>query len=279
MEQSCWTNLDYQWDEYLQLHHELFRISEAMWRLEDYVMGTYSHLDAASASVIVAEVASEVAEDVLRSYKTLITCFFTSAIRLKVFARLAKHHILYADDLAELARNEAVTLLADLERQLSVEARAAAASAAVQAVFGNRDLMQRYIIPAVLGDDVSVREDDRGWVLDCLKLGQVGIGKALKAVQAMCKDWYVVCKGWHDAPALCVRLPPKRAAFCQASINAPTPADEASSSSSSLQQPDGAPAEGEGEGGVSGDLGGDKPKQPNTKTYYVCLNAKQHGGW
>ena len=45
---------------------------------------------------------------------------------------------------------------------LSGEARDAAASAAVQAVFGNRDLMQRHIIPAVLGGDVSVCEDDCG---------------------------------------------------------------------------------------------------------------------
>ena len=103
---------------------------------------------------------------------------------------------------------------------LSGEARDAAASAAVQAVFGNPDLMQRHIIPAVLGDKVSVCEDDRGWVLDLSKLGQIGIRKALKAVQAMCKDWRDACKGWHDEPGLCVRLLPKRAAFRQASINA-----------------------------------------------------------
>ena len=59
---------------------------------------------------LVAEVASEVAEDVLRWYEKLITDCFTSPIRLKDFECLARDHIIYADDLAELAQNEAVTL-------------------------------------------------------------------------------------------------------------------------------------------------------------------------
>jgi hypothetical protein len=179
MEQSCLSDLDCQWDEYL--HHELFRISEAMWCLEDYVLDTYSHLDAAPASAIVAEVASEVAEDVLRWYEKLITDCFTRAIRLKDFERLAMDHIIHANYLTELAQNEAATLQTDLERQ------------PINAVDLNKDLLQWYIIPAVLGG--SVREDGLLW----FDRSQLKTPRDRSTFQEELKYFKLVCWSWHKA--------------------------------------------------------------------------------
>ena len=114
-------------------------------------------LDAASAPLFAAEQAVATAEKALRFYSIAARSCDTSEDMLETLREQARGAVNVAAGLAEMAREVATTA------DLAMVAPMSEASAAVQAVFGNRDLMQRHIIPAVLGAMCQCARTTAAW--------------------------------------------------------------------------------------------------------------------